>query len=199
MDEIGNSAMKTLRSTFEENYRAVPEPCDNKRGFKMRYVYIGLWYVWNLPPERVRTAKRLMGMACTLSTLLFFSGAFLNSPLNHDRYVSLTGMLSIAALVFELFGTAQFCAARERMTSIDFHDIQAKLMLAPLAHGLLLLVTAAFAVWQLLRRDGFGLADAVVPICYALSGLLSLLMFLCFRSLPVRKEKNTDADTGLSS
>lgn len=123
--------MKTLRSTFEENYRAVPEPCDNKRGFKMRYVYIGLWYIWNLPPERVRTAKRLIGTACLFSALLFFSGAFLNSPLNHDRYVSLTGMLSIAALVFEVFGTVQFCAAREKMTSMDFHDIQTKLMLAP--------------------------------------------------------------------
>lgn len=191
--------MKTLRSTFEENYRAVPEPCDNKRGFKMRYVYIGLWYIWNLPPERVRTAKRLIGTACLFSALLFFSGAFLNSPLNHDRYVSLTGMLSIAALVFEVFGTVQFCAAREKMTSMDFHDIQTKLMLAPPAHGILLLVTALFAVWQMLRWDGFGLADAVVPMCYALSGLLSLLMFLYFRSMPVRKEKNRDADIGLSS
>lgn len=191
--------MKTLRSTFEENYKAVPEPCDNKRGFKMRYVYIGLWYIWNLPPERVRTAKRLIGTACLFSALLFFSGAFLNSPLNHDRYVSLTGMLSIAALVFEVFGTVQFCAAREKMTSMDFHDIQTKLMLAPPAHGILLLVTAVFAVWQMLRWDGFGLADAVVPMCYALSGLLSLLMFLYFRSMPVRKEKNRDADIGLSS
>ena len=191
--------MKTLRSTFEENYKAVPEPCDNKRGFKMRYVYIGLWYIWNLPPERVRTAKRLIGTACLFSALLFFSGAFLNSPLNHDRYVSLTGMLSIAALVFEVFGTVQFCSAREKMTSMDFHDIQTKLMLAPPAHGILLLVTALFAVWQMLRWDGFGLADAVVPMCYALSGLLSLLMFLYFRSMPVRKEKNRDADIGLSS
>lgn len=123
----------------------------------------------------------------------------MNSPLNHDRYVSLTGMLSIAALVFEVFGTVQFCAAREKMTSMDFHDIQTKLMLAPPAHGILLLVTAVFAVWQMLRWDGFGLADAVVPMCYALSGLLSLLMFLYFRSMPVRKEKNRDADIGLSS
>ena len=165
----------------------------------MRYVYIGLWYIWNLPPERVRTAKRLIGTACLFSALLFFSGAFLNSPLNHDRYVSLTGMLSIAALVFEVFGTVQFCAAREKMTSMDFHDIQTKLMLAPPAHGILLLFTAVFAVWQMLRWDGFGLADAVVPMCYALSGLLSLLMFLYFRSMPVRKEKNRDADIGLSS
>ncbi|MCI8914679.1 hypothetical protein D1646_07495 [Pseudoflavonifractor sp. 60] len=191
--------MRTLRSTFEENYRAVPEPSGNRRGFKMRYIYIGPWYIWNLPRERVQTAKRLMGAACIFSILLFFSGAFLNSPLNHDRYVSLTGMLSIAALVFEVFGAAQFCAAREKMTTMDFHDIQTKLMLAPLAHGVLLLITAAFAVRQLLRWDGFVLTDTVVPMCYALSGILSLLMFFYFRSLPIRKEKNKDWDIGLSS
>ena len=190
--------MKTLRSTFEENYRAIPKPCDNKKGFKMRYIYIGLWYVWNLPQERVRTAKRLIGTACASSVLLFFSGALLNSSLNHDRYVSLTGMLSIAALVFEGFGTVQFCAAKEKMTNMDFHDIQTKMLLAPLAHAVLLFCTAAFAVWQLLHWDSVGLMDAVVPVCYALSGVLSLLMFLYFRSLPVRTEKNRDMDIGLS-
>lgn len=190
--------MKTFRSTFEENYKVVPEPCDNKKGFKMRYVYIGLWYVWNLSQEQVRTAKRLIGTACVFSVLLFFAGSLVNSPLNADRYVSLFGMLSIAALVFEVFGTAQFCAAKEKMTNMDFHDIQTKMMLAPLAHGILLFAAAAGAVWRLLRGDP-GLTDAIVPVCYVLSGLLSLLTFLHFRSLPIRKEKNRDADTGLSS
>lgn len=190
--------MKTLRSTFEENYKAVPEPCDNKRGVKMRYVYIGLWYVWNLPPEGIRTAKRLIGTACVFCILLFFAGALLDSPLNCNRYVSLAGMLSIAALVFEIFGTVQFCTSKEKMTSLDFHDIQAKMLLAPLAHGILLFAAAAFAVWQMFLWDSFGLTDTVVPICYALAGLLSLLMFLYFRSIPVRQEKNKDADRNLS-
>lgn len=191
--------MKTFRSTFEENYRAVPEPCGNKRGFKMRYVYTGLWYVWNLPPERVRTVKRLMGTACLFSILLFASGSLLDSPLNYGRYVSLFGMLSIAALVFEVFGTAQFCAVKERMTCMDFQDIQTKLMLAPLAHALLLFCAAAAAAGQMVRYGGFHWLDAVIPVCYVLSGLLSLLMFLCFRSLPVRKEKNQTPESGLST
>ena len=146
--------MKTFRSTFEENYKAVPEPCDNKKGFKMRYVYIGLWYVWNLPSERVRATKRMIGMACAFNVLLFFAGSLLDSPLNYDRYVSLFGMLSIAALVFEVFGTVQFCLAKEKMTNMDFQDIQTKMMIAPLAHAILLLCAVAAAVWQLLFYIG---------------------------------------------
>ena len=191
--------MKTFRSTFEENYKAVPEPCDNKKGFKMRYVYIGLWYVWNLPSERVRATKRMIGMACAFNVLLFFAGSLLDSPLNYDRYVSLFGMLSIAALVFEVFGTVQFCLAKEKMTNMDFQDIQTKMMIAPLAHAILLLCAVAAAVWQLLFHIGSELTDALVPVCFFLSGLLSLFVFLSFRSLPIRKEKNTDADIGLSS
>lgn len=104
--------MKTLRSTFEENYRAVPEPCGNKQGVKMRYVYIGLWYVWNLSPERTRTAKRLTGTACLFSVLVFFAGGLLNTPMNHDRYVSLFGMLSIAALVLRSLALFSFVSPR---------------------------------------------------------------------------------------
>lgn len=190
--------MNTFRSRFEENFKAVPESCGNRRGFKTRYVYIGLWYVWDLPRERVRTAKQLIGTACFFSVLLFFLGGFLESPLNYDKYVQLPGMLSVAALVFEVFGTAQFCAAKEKMTSLDFQDIQAKMMLAPPAHAVLLFCTAAAAAWKLVRSSGFGPADTVIPVCYLLSGLLSLLMFLYFRSLPIRKEKNRDSDIGLS-
>lgn len=186
--------MKTLRSTFEENYRAVPEPCGNKQGVKTRYVYIGLWYVWNLSPERTRMAKRLTGTACLFSVLVFFAGGLLNTPMNHDRYVSLFGMLSIAALVFEVFGAVQFCLSKERMTSMDFHDIQTKLLLAPLAHAILLFCAVLAAIWNMVCSGGFGSADVIAPMCYGLSGLLSLLMFLSFRSLPVRKEKNRDAD-----
>lgn len=40
--------MKTFRQNFEEDYTAVKEPCDNKRGFKVRYVYVGLWYGWDI-------------------------------------------------------------------------------------------------------------------------------------------------------
>ena len=29
----------TLRERFEDNYTAVPVPCNNKKGYKMQYIY----------------------------------------------------------------------------------------------------------------------------------------------------------------
>ena len=188
--------MKTYRSTFEENFKAVPELNPNGRGVKMRYVYIGLWYVWNLPRQQVKAAKRLTGAACALSVLLFLAGGVVYSPLNYARYVQLPGLLSVAALVFEVFGAVQFCAAEERMNCMDFRDIRGKLLIAPLLHGALLLCAAAAAVWQMVCR-GASLADGAVLACYVCSGLLSLAMFAKVRSLPYRTEKNEDAGIGL--
>lgn len=117
------------------------------------------------------------------------------SPLNCARYVQLPGMLSVAALVFECFGAAQFCAAGERMNCMDFRDIRGKLLIAPLFHGVLLCTVGA-AVWQMVQ-SGASLIDGAVLMCYACSGLISLAMFARVRALPYRTEKNEDADIGL--
>lgn len=174
----------------------VPELRGSGRGVRVRYVYIGLWYVWNLPPRRVRAVKRFVGLACTLCILLFFAGGLINSPLNYAIFVQLSGMLSIAALVFEAFGAVQFCAAKERMTCMDFRDIQAKLLIAPLLHGILLICAAAAAVWQVVCT-GYLTGDIIVILCYCCSALLSLAVFFCIRSLPYRTDQNTDASIGL--
>lgn len=190
--------MKSYRSTFEENFRAVKEPCDNKKGYKMNYVYIGPWYVWNAPKARIDTAKRLIGLACAFSVLLFILGSLADSSLNYSRYVEFPGMLSIAALVFEVFGVAQFCAAKEKMTNMDFQDINMKMLISSLVHAFLLLCAVIAAVWQLPRID-VGLMDAIVPVCYFLSGLLSFLVFLYYRSLPYRTADNENRKIGLEN
>ena len=187
--------MKTYRDTFEENYKAVPELLDNGR-VKMHYIYIGLWYVWNLPYSQVKARKRLVGSAFALSALLFFTGGVTDSFLNYARYVQLPGMLSIAALVFEAFGAIQFCAAREKMTCMDFRDIRAKLLIAPALHSILLLCAAIAAIIETVHR-GFCALDIFVTLCYFCSALLSLAVFLCIHSLPYMAVKNENTALGL--
>lgn len=187
--------MKSYRTAFEENFRAVQEPCGGKKGYRTRYVYISPWYVWNMPKGRIGTAKRLIGLACVFSVLIFLLGSLADSSLNCARDVELPGMLSMAALVFEVVGTAQFCAAKEKMTNMDFQDIRAKMLIAPLMHGLLLFWAVIAAVCQLIGRD-VTLMDIIVPLCFFFSGLLSVLIFLYYRSLPYRKEANENAKIG---
>ena len=187
--------MKTYKAKFEENYLAVQEPCDNRKGFRMRYTYIGPWYVWNTSGERVRSVKRTVGILCVLSVMLFLCGSLMDSRLNAARYVELFGTLSVAALLYEVIGVIQFSTAKEKMTSLDFDDIKMKMMLAPLLHGILLICAAAAAVIVLVGSKT-GSIDIIVILCYFFSGLLSLLIFQCYRSLPWRKGRNENPKIG---
>lgn len=188
--------MRTYRDEFEENYQAVTELRGSGRGVRVRYVYTGLWYVWDLPSRRIRGVKVFVGLACALCILLFLAGGLIHSPLNCARYVQLPGTLSIAALVFEAFGAVQFCIAKERMTCMDFRDIRAKLIIAPLLHVGLLLCAVTAAIWQVVR-NGLLPGDIIVILCYFCSALLSLAVFFCIRSLSYRTDKNADANIGL--
>ena len=61
--------MKSLRESFEENYEPVEVPCSNRRGFRIRYEYIGPWYQWGEDAVRRKREKRTIGNACAVSLL----------------------------------------------------------------------------------------------------------------------------------
>lgn len=184
--------MKTLRDTFEENYMAVAEPGDNKKGFKICYLYTGPWYVWNEDPDRLKTRKRVLGTACAISILAFLAASMQDSALNYSRYVELPGMLSIAALVFEIFGVAQFCMTKDKVTSMDFHDIDIKLKIAPLLHSFLLFCTAIVCIYRMFIHM-VPVSEVLVPLFYILSGVLSFVIFYMYQKIPyITKENEYD-------
>ena len=184
--------MKTYRQTFEEDYRAVQEPKPNG-GTRTRYVYIGNWHVWDATQERLRVVKRVMALASGLGTAIFLLGALIRSPLTWNRWVALLTGLALAAVLLAVVGVAQFCAAKPRLSRQYFGDINAKLMLAPLAHAILL---AGAAVASVIALAGMRAAwtDALVPVCFLASALAAAGTFRLYRSLP-RKVMENEAAT----
>ncbi|MDD3794564.1 MAG: hypothetical protein PHE06_01100 [Lachnospiraceae bacterium] len=181
--------MKTMKDTFEENYEAVPRPGKNKRGFKIRYQYVGLWYRWNISQKEMRSCKLFLAGTCVLSILFFLMASLPYSYLNHSRFVELPGTLSIAALLFEVIGVVQFCAAGEKVTNMSFQGIHIKLNLAPAVHAVLLLGTGAACISEMLRMP-VSIRENGIAACYFLSGAASFLLFLRYHGLPYGKEKN---------
>lgn len=174
--------MKSMRESFEENYQPVEEACHNKRGFRIRYEYVGSWYRWDIKESSLKTEKRIIGYTCAMGLMLFLAGSMQGSILNYSRYTELFGLLSVAAYVFEIIGTVQFCTAKEKMTSMDFYDIHTKLRAAPLIHGILLLCMAAACV-PVLAVWGVSAADAVVLLCNLGAAAASLVVFVRYSRL----------------
>ena len=174
--------MKSLRESIEENYEPVEVPCSNRRGFRIRYEYIGPWYQGGEDAVRRKREKRTIGNACAVSLMLFLAGSTRNLALNYDRYVEFFGMLSAAVLLFEVIGTVQFCTAKEKVTDMNYSDINAKLRLAPTVHALLLLCTAA-ACMAAMAGNGVTVSGLGVTMCYLGAAAASFMIYIRYSRL----------------
>ena len=185
--------MKTYRQIFEEDYRSVQEPRADGSGFRTRYVYIGNWHLWDVPEERLRSVKRLMALSTALATAIFLIGALIPSPLTWNRFVGLATGLGLAAVLLEIVGVIQFCAAKPRLSRQYFGDINAKLKLAPLAHAILLAFATAASVAAMIGRP-VAFRDALVPVCFLASALAAAGSFTLYRSVPQKVVPNDAAE-----
>lgn len=185
--------MKTYRQIFEEDYRSVQEPRADGSGFRTRYVYIGNWHLWDVPEERLRSVKRLMALSTALATAIFLIGALIPSPLTWNRFVGLATGLALAAVLLEIVGVIQFCAAKPRLSRQYFGDINAKLKLAPLAHAILLAFATAASVAAMIGRP-VAFRDALVPVCFLASALAAAGSFTLYRSVPQKVVPNEAAE-----
>lgn len=185
--------MKTYRQIFEEDYRSVQEPRADGSGFRTRYVYIGNWHLWDVSEERLRSVKRLMALSTALATAIFLIGALIPSPLTWNRFVGLVTGLGLAAVLLEIAGVIQFCAAKPRLSRQYFGDINAKLKLAPLAHAILLAFATAASVAAMIGRP-VAFRDALVPVCFLASALAAAGSFTLYRSVPQKVVPNEAAE-----
>ena len=92
--------MKIFRDSFEENYMAYEESCDNKKGFRIRYEYVGPWYGYKLLEEEKQRYKRIFTGMCILSTVFYALAALRKCELNYSSLPALFTGLSMAAFCF---------------------------------------------------------------------------------------------------
>lgn len=187
--------MKTFRDAFEENYMAYEEPCNNKRGFRIRYEYIGAWYVYKLEKEEKQRYKRILAALCILSTVFFAMAALQKCELNYSPYPTLFSGLSLALFLFEWLGVIKFVFSGERSTSQAFDEQNTILRIVPCVNAVLLACTAASCV-ALMVRNGLHTGVITVPLFYFLSGAGSFLITFFYRALPYEKQENKVWDDG---
>ncbi len=178
--------IRSLREAFEENYKAVQIPARNRKGFRIEYVYIGKWFCWKEEPSAVRRIKILTAAALLGSIFLYLIAGLCHVPVNWSRAVSLTGLLSLAPLLFLVIGEIQFLLSKDKMTEQTCKEIRTKLLIAPAFHGGLLLVCGAAGMFNVIRSAG-GRDHIIVCLCYLLAGALSLSVIFLIRKLHAKE------------
>lgn len=187
--------MKTFRDSFEENYMAYEEPCGNRRGFRIRYAYIGKWYVYRLNKAEKQRYKCILGMLCTLGTVSYAMAALKNCTLNYSSYPALFSGLSLAAFLFQWIGVVKFIFSKEKIKSNSFDEMNTILRIVPCVNALLLLGAALSCVF-LVFRNGISTAMLAVPLFYFFSGVCSFLITFFYRALPYEVRENKAWDDG---
>ncbi|MCD8014276.1 MAG: hypothetical protein LUG99_14075 [Lachnospiraceae bacterium] len=187
--------MKTFQESFEESYMAYEEPCSNKRGFRVRYAYVGMWYVYQLAKEELARYKRIFVLLCALGTASFAGAALWNCELNYRSFPILFSGLSLAAFLFQWLGVISFAAAGERNTDQSFRQMNTILRAAPLVNAILLLGAAVSCI-VLIALNGYSVRMLAVPLLYLLSGACCFLITFFYRALPYSKQENRTSKDG---
>ena len=186
--------IKTMRESFEENYQAVSVPANNKKGFKIRYVYTGAWMVCREDGALVRRIKHYIISACAVCLILYFAASLRNSPVNAARGVSIFGLLSLVPYVFLLFGAVQFAVSKEKLTVSSHSDITVRILASSVIYAALLAVCGVLSVIAALK-SGSGAGGCLIGACYLLSAAGAVTIALAFRKLHFIKVENDAAGT----
>lgn len=180
--------MKTFRCSFEENYMAYEEPCNNKRGFCIKYQYIGPWYVYKVEKKEKQRCKVRLVLLCVLSTVCFALAALQKSELNTWQLPAFFSGLSLAAFLYEWYGVIKFVLSGDKIKNQNFDELNRILKAAPSINAFLLFCAAVTCVFLMLRND-FP-AGVMISLFYFLSGASSFLITLLYRTLPFEKQEN---------
>lgn len=181
--------MRTLRDSFEENYMAYEEACKTKKGFRIRYKYVGPWYRYQFSAEERHRYKRILTGLCLISTICFFAAAMRKCELNQYSFPVLFSGLSIAAFLFQWFGVVRFLLAGEKMTADNFKEINVILNIVPYINTIFLFAASLSCISMMVRNGRFS-GMMTVPLCYLMAGICSGLISFFYKVLPYEKIKN---------
>ena len=181
--------MKTLKETFEEYYMPYEVPCNNKKGFRIEYRYIGPWYVYSIEKKILNRKKCILGISCVFSTICFFGAALQNCELNYAAYPMLFAMFSLAVFLFEWVGVVWFCVTKEKMTKYGFEEMHMILKIAPFLHAIMLFFTAAACIFMIFM-ESLSFHTLLVPVLYFISGMFSFVVFRIYKTISIDRVSN---------
>ena len=181
--------MKTLWEQFDDDYTAVSIPSDNRRGFKIQYVYCAPWYSWGLPESELKQKKLLLTAMSVGSLLVFLLTGIQRVEINRTIVVEIAGTFALCFHVFELFSIVRFLVSKYRADRMTYQYIDRMLKVIPLLRGISLLAAVIAGTCYMLQYP-VKLHTVVVTAGYLFCALIALYIYNDYRKIPLKTEKN---------
>lgn len=181
--------LKSLYDRFNEEYTAAVVPANNKDGFKIKYVYYGPWYFWNLPEKELKRRKRIIALQWLGCVMFYIFAAVVGAEANSISYIAFPAMFSLCAKIFGSFGICQFFFAEYRTTRANYEDSNRRIRLFIRLNAILVLCAAAGLLVYIVCY-GFALYRLVALLGYMADGCLSAAIWKRYAAIPFNTEKN---------
>lgn len=179
---------KTLKEQFEESYTLIPVT-SGKGKTKMKYVYCAPWYLWDLPPSRLRREKILL-MCISLSGLaVYIAAATAPAEVNGAVSVVLPSVGGLCMHIVEISRLLQFCFARYRTTELTYYQVTRILCRIPAYRGCCGIIACLAVVVHMAGGRDLLLSFRVLAGYLVYAGL-AWGVYVRFRRIPHRVENN---------
>lgn len=185
--------MKSSRQKFFEDYRAEKEAADNRRGYKLVYVYKGEWCAWNESAADIRRRKRLYVAAVLIRTLLIVLCGVQRVAFNTAGTVAVPGLISLVSMMYEWIGVVRFCMAKELMQGGDCRRMYSFVEKGSVVTGLCYAVAAAAGL-RLQILNGADLPSILVLLGFVLCAVISFVLYAQHEKLSWRVEIEREED-----
>ena len=140
----------SLKKKWEKNYLAVSEPAGDKPGVKVRYVYIGPWYVYDGPYNKVRTKKIAVCLLSVISLIVFIAAFMTASELSRSKVIMVPAMAALCFHMLEISGALQLILSKEKMDEISFENIDRAFKTFNLFRTILMIVVSVLCLYHML-------------------------------------------------
>lgn len=176
--------MRTYKTFFEENYTAEKVPCGNKRGYKIKYRYIGALYSWDI--EKCRYIKIQYAFMGLLLLIFYLLCGTRRVQVNYALTVETGVLLSIIPLMFELIGIFQFCMYKE-LPEFTFKEVMTGLKIMPWIHAMLCGTAVMMGVVYIIKWN-CSIDSKKVVFAYLCCAVISIYIGLSFSRLKYKRE-----------
>lgn len=181
--------MKSLREQFEEDYEAVPYVAQPGGKVKIRYVYDGPWYIWDIPENLLKSKKQKLTGLSLISLVLFIGTALIPAGLNTWSLTAIAGIFSLAAHVLELFGVIRFLIVPYQTTRMDYNYINGLLRIVPWIRGICLLAAGVCGIFYM-AGNTFTLPGLAAFAGYLAGAVLAFVLAVQYKNIPFTTKKN---------
>lgn len=183
---------KSFRDKFEENYAAVIVK-DKRDREKVKYVYFGLWHIWDLPQKELLKVKRKILALYAATVLLFLILSTRSVAINMVYSIDLCVALSLCALIFELIAVLHFYFAKYKAEKLSYNSVHLTLKVVPILY-VCFIATSVLISFYYIFFVSFSSESLAVVLGYVLSAVLQFCIWWIYHPIPLRTEKNNSLD-----